>query len=288
MPSSLPHRFAWLVAVCTLILIMAGGLVTSTESGLSVPDWPLSYGQFFPPMVGGVRFEHTHRIIAGTVGILTLILWAVFSWKEKRAWVRRLSLTAFGAVVLQAILGGLTVIFLLPSFISIFHACLGQTFFCLVAALAFVTSREWSSNPPLLLSGAGPLQRLALMTTGFVYLQLILGAVLRHTHQGVVWHVMVAFVIVIHALLLCLRIARDPQLSGRLLHTAALLAVLVISQLFLGLGAYIFTQVLEKAAAPRFWEVIIATAHQTTGALVLVTSMLLSIKSLRFYKAVVS
>jgi heme A synthase len=125
------HRFALFTACCTAFLIFVGGLVTSTESGLAVPDWPLSYGMLFPPMVGGIFYEHGHRMVASFVGLLTVIL-AIWTWRrETRAWVRRLSLAALAAVILQGLLGGLTVLYLLPTPISMTHACLAQTFFCM-------------------------------------------------------------------------------------------------------------------------------------------------------------
>src|SRR3989338_3837872 len=123
--------FSKWVCGATLFLIFVGGLVTSTGSGLSVPDWPLSYGTLFPPMVGGIRFEHTHRLIAGFVGLLTLALAVWSSRREPRRSLRRLGWIALAAVVAQAVLGGITVLQQLPLPVSVAHACLGQLFFCL-------------------------------------------------------------------------------------------------------------------------------------------------------------
>src|SRR3989338_4154315 len=136
-------RYTKLLVGVTFFLIIVGGVVTSTKSGLSVPDWPLSYGKLMPKMVGGVRYEHTHRMIASLVGIMTLALSLWLGFKESRTWVRWAGIIAFGAVVLQGVLGGLTVIYLLPAPISIFHACFAQTFFALIVSLAFFTSKEW-------------------------------------------------------------------------------------------------------------------------------------------------
>jgi heme a synthase len=137
------HRFALFTACSTAFLIFAGGLVTSTESGLAVPDWPLSYGMFFPPMIGGIFYEHGHRMVAAFVGLLTMILTLWICIKEPRTWVRRLSVGAFVAVLAQGILGGLTVRYLLPTSISMTHACLAQTFFCITIGLAMFTSPGW-------------------------------------------------------------------------------------------------------------------------------------------------
>ena len=133
------HRFAVFTAGFTFLLIVAGALVTSTGSGLAVPDWPLSFGQYFPEMTGGVFFEHGHRMIAGTVGILTTVL-AVWLWvKEKRRWICWLGTGAWLAVITQAVLGGITVLHKLPTIVSASHAVLAQIFFCSLIAVAFFT-----------------------------------------------------------------------------------------------------------------------------------------------------
>jgi heme a synthase len=185
------HLFASFVAASTAVLIFAGGLVTSTESGLSVPDWPTTYGYSmftFPlsKMVGGIRYEHTHRLIASTVGFLIVVL-AVWLWRsEPRAWVRRLGYIALGAVVTQGLLGGLTVLFFLPDPISIAHAGLAQIVFSLTMTIAVVTSPGWMRA----YSERGPapddrlLQRIAIVTAAAVYVQILIGATMRHTGAG--------------------------------------------------------------------------------------------------------
>ncbi len=180
------HRFAVATALATVGLIFAGGLVTSTDSGLSVPDWPTTYGwsMFTFPLskwVGGIRFEHTHRLIASTVGLLTVVLAVWLARREPRAWVRRLGYAALGTVVAQGLLGGLTVLLLLPPAVSVAHACLAQTFFCLVVTLAVVTSPRWINAAA---SRPGPASRWAAITVAAVFVQLLIGAVLRHTKAG--------------------------------------------------------------------------------------------------------
>ena len=144
------HLFALLTAAATAVLIFAGGLVTSTGSGLSVPDWPNSYGWFmftFPieNWVGGIFYEHSHRLIASTVGFLILVL-AFWLWRvEPRRWVRRLGFIALGAVITQGMLGGITVLWYLPDPISIAHASLAQIVFCLTITIAVATSPGWKS-----------------------------------------------------------------------------------------------------------------------------------------------
>ena len=139
------HRYAKLVSAATVLLIVAGGLVTSTGSGLAVPDWPTSYGwnMFTFPMkhmVGGIFYEHGHRLIASGVGFLTIIL-AVWIWRaEPRRWMRNLGFVALGAVCLQGLLGGITVLWFLPTAVSTAHAGLAQIFFCLTIAISLFTS----------------------------------------------------------------------------------------------------------------------------------------------------
>ena len=151
------HRFAKFVAGCTVFLLLAGSLVTSTDSGLSVPDWPTTYGWnmfTFPPSkwVGGIFYEHGHRLIASTVGFLTIVL-AVWLWRgDPRRWMKRLGVVALAAVILQGVLGGITVLFFLPAPVSTAHAGLAEIFFCLtvahravhVARLAAAATTRWT------------------------------------------------------------------------------------------------------------------------------------------------
>src|SRR6188474_938353 len=181
-----------LVALSTALLIFAGGLVTSTGSGLSVPDWPNTYGWSmftFPleKMVGGIRYEHSHRLIASTVGFLILVL-AIWLWRaEPRRWVRRLGYVALGAVITQGILGGITVLWYLPDPISIAHASLAQIVFCLTITIALVTSRGWQrayARAGSVLPHDVILQRLSIVMTLAIYAQIVIGATMRHTGAG--------------------------------------------------------------------------------------------------------
>ncbi|MBS10066.1 MAG: hypothetical protein CME19_00505 [Gemmatimonadetes bacterium] len=187
-PSRGLNRFAGFTAISTLLLIAAGGLVTSTGSGLAVPDWPLSYGMLMPPMVGGVFYEHGHRMIASAVGFLTVIL-AIWAWRvESRRWVRRLAGIALAAVIIQGLLGGLTVLYLLPTPVSVSHACLAQTFFCMIVVLWVATTRSWTEATPSIEDGDETLSTrwLAVFAGATVYGQLILGALVRHTESALV------------------------------------------------------------------------------------------------------
>lgn len=177
------HLYSVFLTLFILFLIVAGAAVTSTESSLAVPDWPLAYGQFFPPMVGGIFYEHGHRMVAGTAALLTFVLWVWTYRTEQSLWVRWVSFASVLCVFTQALLGGLTVLFLLPKPISIAHACLGQIYFCLVATYALITSSFWKNCSP----DETPNPRLtfyALMLFLGFFVQLFLGAMLRHFKAG--------------------------------------------------------------------------------------------------------
>src|SRR5580658_7080612 len=137
------YRWSVLLAFCTLLLVVAGGLVTSRDAGLSVPDWPLSYGKLMPPMEGGILYEHGHRMVATLVGLLTIVSMIWLFRAERRKWLRWLGVVALAAVILQGVLGGLTVLLLLPWWLSTAHACLAQLFFATTVAMALFTSAWW-------------------------------------------------------------------------------------------------------------------------------------------------
>jgi heme a synthase len=180
------NRFAWFTASATLLLVCSGGMVTSKGVGLAVPDWPTTFGynMFLFPVsrwVGGILFEHTHRLIASTVGLLTIVL-AIWLWRsEPCRWVRNLGWLALGAVILQGILGGLRVT-MLKDEIGIFHACLAQAFLALIVFIALVTSKFWEELPHASVDLA-PMRKMAFWITIAIYLQLSLGATMRHQHR---------------------------------------------------------------------------------------------------------
>ena len=288
------HRYVKLVTVFTVLLIAAGGMVTSTDSGLSVPDWPTTYGwnMFAFPIskwVGGIRYEHSHRLIASTVGFLTIIL-AVWTWRvESRAWVRRLAFAALGAVILQGLLGGLTVLLLLPPAVSIGHAALAQLFFCLTITLAVVTSPSWQARSlPL---DDVVLRRITLATTVLVYCQILVGATMRHIGAGLAiptfplafghalpptWtapiaihfaHRLGALVVIFAVLLTAGHVWHWHRRRPELMRPAILMVLFVCTQATL--GAFVVMSSLQP---------IINTAHVVNGALVLGTSLVLMLR----------
>ncbi len=176
------RRFSKITCFLTLILIFLGGLVKSTESGLAVPDWPLSYGTFFPPMVGGVLYEHGHRMAASLVGLFMLLLSVWLAVSEKRRWVKGLGFCALGAVIAQGILGGLTVLLFLPAPISVAHGTLAQTFFLMTVMIAYALSIERARREYITVDRV--FLKSCVVFLIFVYIQLILGAVMRHLEAG--------------------------------------------------------------------------------------------------------
>lgn len=268
------HRFACFAAGCGWLLILAGALVTSTGSSLSVPDWPLSYGTLLPPMIGGVLFEHSHRLIAGLVSILTWTL-AIWAWRSTQTrLVRALSAAAAGGIILQALLGGLTVLMRLPPPVSIAHACLGQTVFCLLVAVA------QTSSPRFLAAAAARdgSWKLGAATCAALFIQLALGAYARHTGSHIEYHIAWAFIAataVIIAHVAGLR-RRDDWLSN-----ASLLAgLLLICQLALGVASYLIR--LSPDFVTGFHPATATTAvHVACGAALLATLVVWTLRSLK-------
>ncbi len=294
------HHYLQFVAAASLLLIVAGGLVTSTGSGLAVPDWPNTYGTFmfaFPlsKMVGGIFYEHGHRLIASTVGLLTIALALWMARVEPRRWVRRLGWTALAAVIVQGLLGGITVLYFLPAPISISHAGLAQLFFALVVSLALFTSPGWRAGHA---AADAPeddvLSRLALATPVLIYGQILLGATMRHTGAGLAipdfplafghilppeWNAGIAIhfahrvgaaavtaIVAATAGHLLLRHRERRELT----RPAVLLAALVVVQV--GLGAW-------TVLSGR--QVAVNTAHVAVGAATFATSVVLALRAYR-------
>lgn len=237
-------------------------------------------------MVGGIRFEHSHRVIAGLVGIFALVLMILILRKEKNSLIRVFGILAFLSVLLQAALGGLTVIYLLPTWISAFHACLGQLFFCLVVSISLFTSPAWLDKQVALSPNAGSIHRLLFVTTIFVYLQLILGSIIRHSeHATIKFHLILAFLIMMHVLFITFKIMKSDMSRIKFASHAIFLSLAVMAQLFLGFGAFFYTRVLARPIQATLAEVLLRTAHQTTGALILAAVFTLMLRTLKFLKA---
>ncbi|MGD0757419.1 MAG: COX15/CtaA family protein [Candidatus Sulfotelmatobacter sp.] len=270
-------------ACATLVVITAGALVTSNDAGLSVPDWPTSFGYLVkaPHFVGGIRYEWSHRMVAGTLVSLTL---AIAIWTllvERRRWMRWLAVGAFCTVIAQAILGGLTVLFFQPPAVSTAHATVAQTFFCIAVAIALFTGRKWVEEQPRVEfdSHRPSLFTLTLLSIFVLYVQLILGGMFRH--HGMSWwpHVANAAVVTFVLAWTAIRAISVYSNLDAVRRPAILMLSLLITQLCLGFAAFVTRVAWGKSAAqPELPMVVSTVAHVAVGALLLATTVILSIQ----------
>jgi cytochrome c oxidase assembly protein subunit 15 len=275
--------FAIFVACATLLVITAGALVTSNDAGLSVPDWPTSFGSLVkvPHFVGGIRYEWSHRMVAGTLVSLTLTI-AIWTFLvERRRWMRWLAIGAFCTVVVQAVLGGLTVLLFQPPAVSTAHATVAQTFFCIAVAIALFTGRKWVEEQPRVEfdTRRPSLLTLTLLSIFVMYVQLILGGMFRH--HGMSWwpHVLNAAIV---AFVLTWTVIRTLSVYSHIQavrRPAILILALLITQLCLGFAAFLTRVAWGKdAAQPELPMVAATVAHVAVGALLLATTVVLAIQ----------
>jgi cytochrome c oxidase assembly protein subunit 15 len=256
------RRFAVLTAAMTLVLILAGGFVTTTRTGDTIPTWPKSWGQF----QGGWWVEWSHRAVAGTVGFLVAGLAIWLHQRESRPWVRRIGWTALAAVIVQALIGGLR-IYVPKAAVAIVHACFGQLVFCCMVAIALIVSRSWVETPTNESSFAA--RKLGVVTTAFAFLQLVAGAVTRHTGAGLIVHLVGAGLVLLHVTLLSTRLLMTP-LRG----WAKTLVALLFVQLGLGIGTWAITAggFVRSHESPLF-QILTISAHVAVGASLLAASL---------------
>jgi heme A synthase len=279
----LEYQLARATAAATFVLLVIGGMVHATGSSLACPDWPLCYGQFFPSMEGGVLYEHGHRLVAFAVSVLTVAL-AIVVWRRRREpALRGGSLLAVGLVLFQAALGALTVIWKLPLVVSAGHLATSMAFFSLLLWLSWRLAP--APEAARTASAPGTVRALAFASALGVYLQIVLGAVVRHTGsglacgsevilcQGAAWplggpaqlvslHRFAGVAVAILVAAASLAALRSGSLRARRAALAA--PVLVVAQVLLG--------------AWTVWSLIavpVVTLHLGVGALLLADSLLL-------------
>ena len=279
------HNFAVFTAFVTFLVIIAGALVTSNDAGLSVPDWPTSFGSFaMPRMVGGVLYEHGHRMIAFTTGCLTIGL-AVWTWAvDRRRWLKKLAWAALGTIILQGILGGITVLHFLPPAVSTAHTVVGQTFFCIAVAIAMFTGRRWTGPEPYTAVDTRRPRLLTLtwLCVAILYVQLILGGMFRHNGMGWQPHVINAGLVVIILTWTCVRILSYYSEIPALRRTAIILLSLMMVQLCLGFLSFLTKVVWGAQAAQPLPPMVISTvSHVAVGALMLATSVVMALQAWR-------
>jgi cytochrome c oxidase assembly protein subunit 15 len=284
------NRFALLVACATFFLIIAGANVTSHDAGLATSDWPLSNGQFFPKMVGNLFWEHGHRLIATTVGLLTIGLAVYVQIRERRSWVKRVAWIALGGVIAQGLLGGLTVKLNLPLAVSAAHATLAQLFFLTTVSLVVFTSRRWTlATANVSETGGVSLRALCVTSLVLILVQLVLGATLRHSATwdqplptGLLLAHISGAVIVAATLLTTVIILMRRHGQEQFLTRPAICALgLLFVQLLLGVAAYITRAASPFDPQPLNPMISVTVAHVACGALVFAATIVLTLRAFR-------
>jgi cytochrome c oxidase assembly protein subunit 15 len=274
--NALVHRFAVFVALWTILLLIAGALVTSNDAALSVPDWPLSYGTLTPPMVGGIVYEHSHRLIAAGLGIFTLALAVVLWVADERRWLRWFGVIAVLGVIVQAILGGQVVIRLLHYWLPVIHACFAQIVFAAVLSIAVFTSRWWMSERPQLEDRGSPsIHTVALLNAGVIFLQVFLGAAFRHQEMPIWPHIAGALAVLAMVIWTAVVLRKRFSESRELSRSRILLHAIFGVQFLLGLGAYWSRLTTVDAPQPMPLTIALTVTHTVVGALVFAASVVI-------------
>jgi heme A synthase len=279
------HRFAVATASVTVLLLAAGALVTNNEAADSVPDWPLAYGKIIPPLMGGIRYEYAHRVIAALVATLTAILAIWLSRVTLKSPARFWGWIAVALVFAQAGLGGMRVLLGHPALVATAHATLAQIFFITVVSLTLLTSAWWQSDLPQLDDSGSPrLRSLSVWTTAAVLIQLVLGAGFRHGAFGILPHLIGAVVVLFLAVWASRTVRiRFGQVQD-LRRWAILLQAFLGTQILLGFAAYWAVAQSLQAVQPVQLYVLIEVAHVVMGALTLAASVLLTLASFRLIR----
>jgi cytochrome c oxidase assembly protein subunit 15 len=279
------YKFAVATSCCTVLLLMAGALVTSNNAADSVPDWPLAYGRIIPPLVGGVRFEYAHRVLAGLVSILTLILAIWVTRVDRRPLARRLGWTALALVLAQAVLGGVRVLVGHPALSATAHATLAQIYFLTIVGLSLYLSPWWQGDHPQLDDPSVPPARsLALWTTLAILAQLVLGAAFRHGAFGIHPHLMGAAILIVLVIWTGRTVKKRFKQVRELRLGVVFLHATFGTQLLLGGAAYWAIMNSGDNFQPSLLYVILTVAHVLGGALTLAASANLTLKCFRLIR----
>ncbi len=283
------HRLAVLTAGATVALIFVGGAVTNTGSGLAVPDWPTTFGQnmfLYPPSewVGGILYEHSHRLLGALVGLLTLLLAAGLWVAGVPRWLRWVGVVAVLLVIGQGVLGGLRVV-LLKQTLAVVHGVFAQAFFGLTVALAVWTSRGWAEGPgrPALANGGSleGLRRLAGVSVALVFLQIVAGVFVTHTGLHLHTHLALAALVALSGFWLVARVLGSHWDQPWLARPARALAGLLMLQLLLGVAAYLGRFTALGSALTPWLALAIPLVHRVAGTLLLGAILLLALRAYR-------
>jgi cytochrome c oxidase assembly protein subunit 15 len=277
-----PYRFAVATACCTILLMMAGAMVTSNGAADSVPDWPLAYHRLVPPLIGGIRFEYTHRVLAGLVSIMTLVLAVWITMTEGRPVAKRLGWTALVLVLAQAGLGGFRVLKGYPAISATAHATLAQVFFITMVGLSLYLSSWWQSDLPQLDDSGTPRVRLlASWMTVSILVQLVLGAAFRHGAFGIIPHLMGAAVVTAMILWAAATAKRRFRGDRDLRHATIFLHAFFGIQILLGGLAWWAVIRAEDEVQPTVTYATLTVAHVLGGALTLAAAVVFTLTCYR-------
>jgi heme a synthase len=308
-----PHRWALLVAWTTFPLIWVGGLVTTYDAGMAVPDWPGTFGYnlflypwqtwLFGPW--DLFLEHKHRLLASLVGFLTIGLVIVVYRQDQRPWMRHLAVWALVAVIAQGCLGGARVL-LVERQLAMLHGCIGPAFFAYCVVLCAVTSRWWHERKTTTGDANGFLRVSVLTVVLLAYIQLVLGAVLRHVPEAAstmyfevaVWsHLIGAGLLLAAASFVAISMIRGPVDDASFRWLGSVLLLLVSAQIVFGCATWVMkyhwptfvgqspiTRIYALIEAQGMLQSVIATAHAANGSLLLGVATLLAVRVLRVYR----
>ena len=272
------HRFAVFTVCWTILLFVAGALVTSKDAALSVTDWPKSHGAWVPPLSslqGGDFFEFSHRFVAGGLGVFTFVLAVLLLVKENRVWLRWLGWIALLGVAVQAVLGGQVVIRLLHYWLPVIHACFAQIVFAAVLGIAVFTSKWWVTERPQLEDKGSPsIHFLATLNAAVIYLQVILGAGFRHKDIPI-WPHAVGALLVLGTVTWTAVALRKRFGTSDVFRTARILLHAIFgTQFLLGLLAYWSRMTTADAPQPMPVTVWLTVTHTVVGAILFAFSVL--------------
>jgi cytochrome c oxidase assembly protein subunit 15 len=269
------HKYALFLVVYAIVLLTAGALVTSEDAALAVPDWPLSYGTLNPPMVGGIAFEHSHRLIAAGLGLLVVILAFLLWRKDERPWMRWLGFAAVGVVIFQGVLGGLTVLKLLHYWLPVMHACTAEIMFAILVSIAVFSSRWYMQDLPQYPDSGGPsIHFIVMLNALVVFLQVLVGAGFRHHYISLKPHVFGALVVLVMVIWTAVMLRRRFPEVPAIARVRKMLHAIVGLQILLGLIALWARINSANDPQPMPFVVSSTVVHTVVGALLFATSIL--------------
>ncbi len=309
--SAWPHRLTVALALVTFPLIWVGGLVTTYDAGMAVPDWPGTYGynllrypwQSWLAAPWDLFIEHGHRLLGATAGLLAIALVVAVLLTDRRAWLIAASFGALALVILQGVLGGARVLFD-ERLVAMIHGCIGPLFFAYLAGLVVATSQWWRATPKSEIPNGAQLVRAAWINVGLAYVQLVLGAVIRHIpliaapgvfRIALIFHLVVAAALSVHVLIHSFRCWRLPSQTRGLRALAGVLSLLVMLQIVLGGATYVAKYAFpawlgDYAFAANFVvhekglvQSLITTAHVANGSLILFVAVIGAVRAMRLF-----